>query len=133
VGVVLTDGERERLRKLVGMLGSNADGEKLAALHMIEKLAQTKGLKIHELLLGETDPPPPQIIFADMRNKPKPHWGWQEKLGWVLEMAEEDDYLLSDWELGFCHDFVRRGFRAPTAKQLPIMLRIFARAVNRYG
>ena len=131
MAVTLTPAERERLKKLVGMLGSNADGEKLAALHMIEKLAISKGLKIHELLLGEPDPPPPPTPTRS--NKPQPWWTWRDKIVWVLEMAEEDDYLLSDWELGFCHSFIRRGFTTPTAKQLPICARIFATAVRRHG
>src|SRR4030095_10405276 len=131
--VSLTEAERARLKKLVGMLGSNMDGEKLAALNMIDKLAQSKGLKIHELLLGELDPPPPTLIFTDIRKKPQPHWSWKDRIAWVLELAEEDAYLLSDWEYDFCQSFIMRGYRVPTPKQLPIMQRIFTSAMNRYG
>lgn len=129
--MTLTAEEKIRLKKLVGMLGSNADGEKLAALHMIEKLAVSKGLKIHELLLGELDPPP--VVNVTAKRKPSPYWTWPDKIAWVLELAEDDDYLLSDWELGFCHSFMRRGFSAPTPKQIPICQRIYATALRRHG
>jgi hypothetical protein len=52
VSAPLSIADRSRLEKLIGMLGSAFDGERLNALGMIQKIADTYKTPIHELLLG---------------------------------------------------------------------------------
>jgi hypothetical protein len=47
----LSNTDRTRLEKLVGMLGSSFDGERLNALNMIQRMADAHKAPIHELLL----------------------------------------------------------------------------------
>ena len=48
----LSNTDRTRLEKLVGMLGSSFDGERLNALNMIQRMADAHSTPIHELLLA---------------------------------------------------------------------------------
>ena len=47
----LSNSDRIRRDKLVGMLGSQFDGERLNALSMLQKMADSYKVPIHELLL----------------------------------------------------------------------------------
>ena len=48
----LSDADRSRRDKLVGMLGSSFDGERSNALAMLQRMANSYRIPIHELLLG---------------------------------------------------------------------------------
>jgi hypothetical protein len=48
----LSGSDRSRRDKLVGMLGSSFDGERLNALTMLQRMADNYKIPIHELLLG---------------------------------------------------------------------------------
>ena len=48
----LSDADRSRRDKLVGMLGSAFDGERLNALSMLQRMADNYKVPIHELLLA---------------------------------------------------------------------------------
>jgi hypothetical protein len=48
----LSPTDHARRQKLVGMLGSAFDGEKLNALGMLQKMADTYKIPVHELILG---------------------------------------------------------------------------------
>lgn len=129
----LTDEEVTRLRKLVGMLGSQHDGEKLAALRKIEALAASKGLHVHELLL---DPPAPKPEPERPRQQQRPHssaetiWraaDWRERLQFLLNEAWTDRSLLTEWEEDFAESVLERDFRQPTPKQAAVLDRMFTR------
>ena len=47
----LSDNDRNRRDKLVGMLGSAFDGERLNALGLLQRMADAYRIPIHELLL----------------------------------------------------------------------------------
>jgi hypothetical protein len=49
----LSDADRSRRDKLVGMVGSQFDGERLNALGMLQRMAGNYKVPIHGLLLGE--------------------------------------------------------------------------------
>jgi hypothetical protein len=49
----LSDADRSRRDKLVGMLGSSFDGERLNALGLLQRMADSYKVPIHELLLTE--------------------------------------------------------------------------------
>jgi hypothetical protein len=48
----LSNTDRSRREKLVGMLGSSFDGERLNALAMLQRMADNYRIPIHELILG---------------------------------------------------------------------------------
>lgn len=48
----LSDSDCSRRDKLVGMLGSSFDGERLNALSMLQRMADSYKVPIHELLIG---------------------------------------------------------------------------------
>jgi hypothetical protein len=92
--------DRERLVKLLGMLGSAHDGERAAA-----------GLKAHELIrrhgLTWSD-----IVLALPETPPKPI-GWREK----VQACKAQCHCLNDKEHAFVRSLARwRG--TPTDKQL---------------
>jgi len=60
---------RSRLEKLVGMLGSDHDGECLNALRMIKKIAAEEKKSLPELLLSGVD----RIVYRDRPQPARPH------------------------------------------------------------
>lgn len=68
MAVTLTPQEYERYRKLVGMLGSAHEGERNNALSFLTKMAEAKGVPVHELLLSQQtvqqEQPQPQRNYS---------------------------------------------------------------------
>jgi hypothetical protein len=92
--------DRQRLARVLGMLGSTHDGEVLAAARLAEQLRARAGVTWTELLGAHpSDDPHGQIIRC-------------------LDHPE----LLTDWEIDFLH--ILRGFTEPTPKQRAILERI---------
>jgi hypothetical protein len=132
----ITQPDRDRLMKLVGMLGSAHDGEKLAAMGFIERMAKQYKLTITELMayVGKASGAPPQ----QQRRQPPPQWAqppWQrepppqpkpkpppepkepvmkhngqhgDKMLYALELAARYCLRLSSWERAFASDVANR-------------------------
>ena len=107
-----------RLARVCGLLGSDHDGEALAATRQAEKIRKKVGLTWEELLVPSTrqrsgDPPPEELT------------DWRLACHFCLERY----WLLTRWELDFVAT-VARYTKPPSAKQLIILHRLVARCRN---
>ena len=99
-------------------MGSDHDGEALAAARQAEKIRKKIGLSWEELLVPPThqrsaDPPPEDLT------------DWREACHFCLERY----HSLTSWELDFVAT-VARYQKLPSAKQLIILQRLVARCRN---
>ena len=108
----------QRLARVCGLLGSDHDGEALAATRQAEKIRKKAGLTWDELLVPSTRPrsadPPPEDL-TDWR--------------WACHFCLERSRWLTRWELDFVA-IVARYQKPPSAKQLIILHRLVARCRN---
>jgi hypothetical protein len=107
-----------RLARVCGLLGSDHDGEALAAVRQAEKIRKKVGVTWEELLVPSLrqrpgDPPPEDLI------------DWR----WACHFCLEHYHLLTSWELDFVAT-VARYTKPPSAKQLIILRRLVARCRN---
>jgi hypothetical protein len=110
--------DRQRLARVCGLLGSDHDGEALAAARQAEKIRQKLGLTWDELLVPSPrqrarNPPPEEFI------------DWRSACHFCLERYQS----LTSWELNFVAT-VARYQKPPSAKQLLILQRLVARCRN---
>jgi hypothetical protein len=107
-----------RLARVCGLLGSDHDGEALAAARQAEKLRKKVGLTWDELLVPSPRPrsrdPPPEDL-TDWR--------------WACHFCLEHYHSLTSWELDFVAT-VARYTKPPSAKQRIILRRLVARCRN---
>ena len=107
-----------RLARVCGLLGSEHDGEVLAAARQAEKIRKKVGLTWEELLVPSIRPrsgaPPPEEL-TDWR--------------WACHFCLERYRLLPSWELDFVAT-VARYQKPPSAKQMVIVHRLVARCRN---
>src|SRR3954467_5833325 len=104
--------------RVCGLLGSDHDGEALAAARQAEKIWKKLGLTWEELLVPSirqrsADPPPEELT------------DWR----WACHFCLEYYWLLTSWELDFVAT-VARYTKPPSAKQLIILHRLVARCRN---
>src|SRR5947207_6671053 len=101
--------DRDRLAKLLGMMGSAHDGEVVAAARQAERLRADAGLTWPEILVPRL-PPPPQ----------------RQNVGTVaaaIDFVLEHEVVLTDWERGFVRDL--RRFKYPLSpRQLEVLERL---------
>lgn len=106
----------QKLVRVCGMLGSDHDGEVVAAARQAERIRKALGLSWDDLLISPARPtshgrPPPHDI---------PDW----RRACQLCMTRFD--ILSNWEMTFLQSLARyRG--QPSAKQLAVLERLIAR------
>jgi hypothetical protein len=110
--------DRQRLARVCGLLGSDHDGEALAAARQAEKIRQKVGLTWEELLVPSTrqraaDPPPEDLT------------DWR----WACHFCLKRYQWLTSWELDFVAT-VARYTKPPSAKQMIILRRLVARCRN---
>jgi hypothetical protein len=108
----------QRLARVCGLLGSEHDGEALAAARQAEKIRKKLGLTWEELLVPSirhesADPPPEDLT------------DWR----WACHFCLERHRSLTSWELNFVAT-VARYQKPPSAKQLIILQRLVARCRN---
>jgi hypothetical protein len=151
----LSQTDRSRRKKLVGMLGSAFAGERLNALAMLQKMAYTHKVPIHELLLGAESDTAGSVFDrqraeqaerrareAELRahraeqrtrsDEPAPDApqlppGWWSRFVEVQEL-NRSRFFLTSWETNFVSDLIARGTRRPSPKQALIILRILNKA-----
>jgi hypothetical protein len=144
---MLTPDKRSQLIKLLGMLGSDHDGEVLSAAKFAQRLIGSAEMTWEEVLnnAGGSTGNYTSVHLTRRYNegyqegfrvglakghasagpkiKPAPS-DWQE-----LAQSLLDDCALSDWETGFCENFIERGWDTPTDKQREV----FARMRRKFG
>jgi hypothetical protein len=132
--------EKNRLLKLIGMLGSAFDGERANAAAMITKLAESKKLTINELISlayesasqphnKQRPPPPPEPepeTFTDVNQA-------DDLLRMLKRIADRPDIaerVLTAWEIQFSTDVAGRYERdyELSDKQLNVVQRILTKA-----
>ncbi|MFL5281848.1 MAG: hypothetical protein ACJ8AW_12860 [Rhodopila sp.] len=107
-----------RLARVCGLLGSEHDGEVLAAARQAEKIRKKLGVTWEELLV-----PSPRPRAADPPPEDLTDWRW------ACHFCLERYPSLTSWELNFVAT-VARYQKPPSAKQLRILHRLVARCRN---
>jgi hypothetical protein len=137
VAIALPPKVRERLERLIGMTGSDQDGEALTALRMAQKVATEHRTTLMEILLTPLRAQALDLTrLADLERdayergfasgqasvaNQSPPATWPLL---VERCLRDHPRLMNDWEREFMSSFLERGWAKPTAKQLPIMERI---------
>jgi hypothetical protein len=108
----------QRLARVCGLLGSDHDGEALAAARQAEKIRKKVGLTWEELLV-------PSIRQRSKDLPPEDLTDWR----WACHFCLERYQWLTSWELDFVATIARYK-KAPSAKQMAILQRLVARCRN---
>lgn len=124
-----------RLIQLLGMLGSEHDGEVLNAARLAQRELGAMGVTWAEVINGGAG-------YAQEAANAGYDRGFREGLTRGKREAEEaarlkrppnwqtfaltllHEYRLTEWEIGFCENFVERGWASPTPKQHGVFERI---------
>jgi len=128
--------ERERVIKLIGMLGSAFDGERANAAGMLASIAEKNRMTINELMAlayavpgkpgAAPPPPPPEPDFTDIDQA-------DDLLRMLRRIADRPDMaerVLTMWEINFSTDVSAR-YSADyelSEKQLVIVEKILRKA-----
>jgi hypothetical protein len=127
--------ERERVIKLIGMLGSAFDGERANAAGMLSSIAEKHRMTINELMElayavpgkpGTVPPPPPEPDFTDIDQAND----LLKMLGRIAERPDMASRVLTTWEINFSTDVSGR-YSADyelSEKQLVIVEKILRKA-----
>ena len=136
----LSDADRSRRDKLVGMLGSAFDGERLNALSMLQRMADNYKVPIHELLLANGSNGA-ESSFDWLRAEraareaqharpaepdpttPKLPPDWRARFA-EAQQLNDSRFFLTTWETNFVADLIARGTRFPSPKQAAVIARI---------
>lgn len=106
----------DRLAAVLGMMGSDHDGEVLSAARMAEKLRREAGVTWHELLIP-TEPPARASYTA-----PEPPGWWD-----MVEACRARPDRLTDWERQFI-DVLAGYTHEPSEKQMRVLERLADKA-----
>ena|SRR5205823_12752945 len=101
--------DRDRLAKLLGMMGSAHDGEVVAAARQVERLRADAGLTWPEILVPRLPSPPREQNVRSVA----------EAVDFVLER----EVALTDWERGFLRDLRRLKYPL-SPRQLEVLERL---------
>ena len=116
--------DREKLARVLGMLGSAHDGEVLAAARQAERLRREAGSTWQTILQPPTPQPQPKPFY-----RPDPAWrpvSVHEKLEvW----GEHFDCCLSEWERDFYHS-VKRRRQNLTERQMEVVEKTYNRLMR---
>jgi hypothetical protein len=115
--IALTPSDRQRLAKLLGLLGSDHAGERDAAGLAAHRLIRDRGLIWSDVILG-----PPGIVAAANRNAVET---WRQTVADCLRQPGS----LRSWE----HDFLRSltGFARISRKQRYVLAQIADHVLRR--
>jgi hypothetical protein len=115
--------DRERLAKLLGLLGSEFDGEVAAAARQAERLRREAGLTWPEIL---TSAPPPALLEIPAPSRPR-------SVEEAIDLCIDHRVLLSDWEQRFVASIGQRSARRLSRKQLNVLDRLVRAILAQLG
>jgi hypothetical protein len=115
----LAAGERERLIRLLGMLGSAYDGEVTNAGRIADRLVRAAGLTWPDLIPPALESPSPDPLRAVLRD-------WPERWRDAVQVCLEAEARLADWDRRFIHTIAAYQHR-PSPRQIDILQTIFER------
>lgn len=113
---------RQRLARLLGMLGSAHDGEVLNAARLADRLVRDHGTTWHDVVRPPTLPAPPDDGDPLLRFP-----SCAAACAFVLRRRE----LLTAWERAFVPSLAT--YRTLSAKQAAVLRRLVARALDAEG
>lgn len=126
--------KRTHLIKLLGMLGSDHEGEVVNAARMAQRLLGSEGMTWVEVLApnGHTivDPGSYNAGYAAgyakalNEDRARRHTKIMTWFAFVRELQDEYENNLSEWEQGFVQSFIQRGFARPTPRQRDVFFNI---------
>ena len=105
--------DRDRLAKLLGMMGSAHDGEVVAAARQAERMRAEAGLTWQQIMVPTLPPPPKRQNTGTV--------------GEAVEFLLDRQDLLTEWERDFVGDIGRAKYRL-SDKQLTILDRLLEKA-----
>lgn len=111
---VLTAAERTKLVRMLGMLGSEFEGERAAAALKADKLVRSRGLTWEALL--DAPPPRPRSSWSYTQPPPLPRDDTD------LAVCGRGFHLLTEWEIDFVTNCSRRA--AVSEKQAEVLARV---------
>lgn len=114
--------DRARLAKLLGMLGSNFDGEVLNAARAANNLVRNSGATWESVIAPPTTPP--VAHRPTWTPPPPPPPTWRESVQFCQQYA----YMLTEWEVEFLGSIAYR--HALSEKQRTVLNRIMAKVVH---
>ena len=117
----------DKLGKLIPMLSSDRDGEKLAAIAAIERTLKARKLDFNDFARAITEPPPPRIIFVERDQDPaREPKTWEEIAKWC---RDHNAGRLADHERKFVWDMAARLIRdgQPTDRQADWLRALYSR------
>lgn len=126
---MLSEQEKTRVEKLLGMLGSEFDGERSNAARMLSKLATEHKLSLAELMracFGGGASAKPQARWSSPRPDPGPDAAPSMlKMSRLLVLVgEKGTFCLTPWERDFAFDLLARVVTYLSDKQLAVVDRI---------
>ena len=107
--------DRERLARVLGMLGSAHDGEALAAARRAERLRAEAGVTWLDILMPVLPPPRPQPYGPTVAN--------------TIDFVLDNDQELTDWEAAFVRSIRRQ--RSPLSPKQIAILDLLVEKVHR--
>jgi hypothetical protein len=135
--------KRKRLISLLGMIGSQHDGEALNAARLAQRLIGSEGVTWEDVLSsgnGSISQDDMQVLFdagfrkgfddgyrkglAEGHAKPRGIAPGTSFISWVRSLRDIHNDDLTDWEQGFVDNFIARGWPQPTPKQKKVFERI---------
>jgi hypothetical protein len=137
--------KKKRLTQLLGMIGSNHDGEALNAARLAQRLIGSEGLSWDEVLNsgnGRISQEDMQTLFdagfrkghddgyrrglaeGHAKSVPSAREPGTSFISWVRSLRDVYNDDLSNWEQGFVESFIARGWAMPTPKQRAVFERI---------
>jgi hypothetical protein len=105
--------DRGRLAKLLGMLGSDHDGEVVAAAKQAERLRRKAGITWAEI-----------VVPAKSLASRSDHLEWPETTTESIELCIEHADVLSGWDKKFLASIARRSPNTLSEKQLSVLARM---------
>jgi hypothetical protein len=105
--------DRDRLSKLLGLLGSDHDGEVINAARAADRLVRDSGLRWPDIAMPA--PPPPRGYRFD-----------------PIRFCLAQPPALTDWEERFLHSIKRQSYRL-TPKQFGVLERIVQKVAGGRG
>jgi hypothetical protein len=138
--MALAPADQQKLARLLGMLGSSADGEALNAARLAQRLITAANVTWAELVAAPAAPTPAEIDLhrIELLERDAFERGRQAGLAerqeqprsfpaWADHCLHQCTRLLTAWETKFLDDFIAKRWSTPTPKQRLVFERISAR------